>query len=232
MKPLIALVDDDRNILISLEEILKKEDFSIQTYSDGQSALNGMFRYPPDLAVIDIKMPKMDGYELFKKLRQKLKTPVIFLTSKDQEQDRLKGLMQGVDDYVTKGGNFSKQILVETIKNTLNRIKLEIEEQEGNEIIVHKELRLDCSRLECEWKGKLLEDPLTTTEFKIIKELVQRPGIVKTRDRLMDIAYRDEIDVDDRTIDSHVKRIRKKFKKIDQDFQSIHTLYGSGYQWK
>ena len=119
MKPLIALVDDDRNILISLEELLKKEDFSIHTYR--QSALNGMFRYPPDLAVIDIKMPKMDGYELFKKLRAKIKTPVIFLTSKDQEQDRLKGLMQGVDDYVTKGGNFSKQILIETIKNTLNR---------------------------------------------------------------------------------------------------------------
>jgi len=232
MKPLIALVDDDRNILISLEELLKKEDFSIHTYSDGQSALNGMFRYPPDLAVIDIKMPKMDGYELFKKLREKLKTPVIFLTSKDQEQDRLKGLMQGVDDYVTKGGNFSKQILIETIKNTLNRIKLETDEQDSSEIIVHKDLRLDCLRQECEWKGHILEDPLTTTEFKIIKELVQRPGVVKTRDRLMDIAYRDEIDVDDRTIDSHVKRIRKKFKKIDQDFQSIHTLYGSGYQWK
>ena len=232
MKPLIALVDDDRNILISLEELIKKEDFSIHTYSDGQSALNGMFRYPPDLAVIDIKMPKMDGYELFKKLREKLKTPVIFLTSKDQEQDRLKGLMQGVDNYVTKGGNFSKQILIETIKNTLNRIKLETDEQDSNEIIVHNDLRLDCLRQECEWKGQLLEDPLTTTEFKIIKELVQRPGVVKTRDRLMDIAYRDEIDVDDRTIDSHVKRIRKKFKRIDQDFQSIHTLYGSGYQWK
>ena len=232
MKPLIALVDDDRNILISLEELLKKEDFSIHTYSDGQSALNGMFRYPPDLAVIDIKMPKMDGYELFRKLREKLKTPVIFLTSKDQEQDRLKGLMQGVDHYVTKGGNFSKQILIETIKNTLNRIKLESDEQDGSEIIVYNDLRLDCLRRECEWKGQLLEDPLTTTEFKIIKELVQRPGVVKTRDRLMDIAYRDEIDVDDRTIDSHVKRIRKKFKKIDQDFQSIHTLYGSGYQWK
>ena len=231
MKPLIALVDDDRNILISLEELLKKEDFSIHTYSDGQSALNGMFRYPPDLAVIDIKMPKMDGYELFRKLREKLKTPVIFLTSKDQEQDRLKGLMQGVDDYVTKGGNFSKQILIETIKNTLNRIKLESDEQDSNEIIVYKDLRLDCLRRECEWKGQLLEDPLTTTEFKIIKELVQRPGVVKTRDRLMDIAYRDEIDVDDRTIDSHVKRIRKKFKRIDQDFQSIHTLYGSGYKW-
>ena len=232
MKPLIALVDDDRNILISLEELLKKEDFSIHAYSDGQSALNGMFRYPPDLAVIDIKMPKMDGYELFRKLREKIKTPVIFLTSKDQEQDRLKGLMQGVDDYVTKGGNFSKQILIETIKNTLNRIKLETDEQNSSEIIVHDNLRLDCLRQECEWQGHLLEDPLTTTEFKIIKELVQRPGVVKTRDRLMDIAYRDEIDVDDRTIDSHVKRIRKKFKKIDQNFQSIHTLYGSGYQWK
>ena len=232
MKPLIALVDDDRNILISLEELLKKEDFSIHTYSDGQSALNGMFRYPPDLAVIDIKMPKMDGYELFKKIREKLKIPVIFLTSKDQEADRLKGLMQGVDDYVTKGGNFSKEILLETIKNTLNRIQLVSDEQDGNDIIVYKDLRLDCSRQECEWKGKILADPLTTTEFKIIKELVQRPGIVKTRDRLMDIAYRDEIDVDDRTIDSHVKRIRKKFKKIDHEFQSIHTLYGSGYQWK
>tara|TARA_X000000368_G_scaffold243424_1_gene192452 strand:+ start:228 stop:926 length:699 start_codon:yes stop_codon:yes gene_type:complete len=232
MKPLIALVDDDRNILISLEELLKKEDFSIHTYSDGQSALNGMFRYPPDLAVIDIKMPKMDGYELFRKLREKIKTPVIFLTSKDQEQDRLKGLMQGVDDYVTKGGNFSKQILIETIKNTLNRIKLETDELDSSEIIVHGNLRLDCLRQECEWQGQLLKDPLTTTEFKIIKELVQRPGVVKTRDRLMDVAYRDEIDVDDRTIDSHVKRIRKKFKKIDQNFQSIHTLYGSGYQWK
>mgnify|MGYP001288212673 FL=1 len=232
MKPLIALVDDDRNILISLEELLKKEDFSIHTYSDGQSALNGMFRYPPDLAVIDIKMPKMDGYELFRKLREKIKTPVIFLTSKDQEQDRLKGLMQGVDDYVTKGGNFSKQILIETIKNTLNRIKLETDELDSSEIIVHGNLRLDCLRQECEWQGQLLKDPLTATEFKIIKELVQRPGVVKTRDRLMDVAYRDEIDVDDRTIDSHVKRIRKKFKKIDQNFQSIHTLYGSGYQWK
>ncbi|SVD20654.1 uncharacterized protein METZ01_LOCUS373508, partial [marine metagenome] len=158
MKPLIALVDDDRNILISLEELLKKEDFSIHTYSDGQSALNGMFRYPPDLAVIDIKMPKMDGYELFRKLREKLKTPVIFLTSKDQEQDRLKGVMQGVDHYVTKGGNFSKQILIETIKNTLNLKKLQTDEQDSNEIIVYKDLRLDCLRQECEWKGQLLED--------------------------------------------------------------------------
>ena len=232
MKPTIALVDDDRNILISLEELLKKEEFIIHTYSDGYSALNGMYRYPPDLAVIDIKMPKMDGYELFKKVREKLKIPVIFLTSKDKEVDRLKGLMHGADNYVTKGGNFSKQILIETIKNTLNRIKLETDHSNQNDIIVYKDLRLDCSKQECEWKNQLLTDPLTTTEFKIIRELVLRPGFVKTRDRLIDVTYNDEIDVDDRTIDSHVKRIRKKFKRIDQEFKSINTLYGSGYQWK
>ena len=232
MKHKIVLVDDDRNILISLEELLKKEDFIIETYSDGQSALNSMYRYPPDLAVIDIKMPKMDGYELFKKIREKLRIPVIFLTSKDKEVDRLKGLIHGADNYVTKGGNFSKQILIETIKNTLNRIKLETDQESHNKIIVHEDLRLDCLRQECEWKKQILSEPLTTTEFKIIHELVIRPGVVKTRDRLMDIAYRDEIDVDDRTIDSHVKRIRKKFKKIDKEFQSINTLYGAGYQWK
>ena len=232
MKHLIALVDDDRNILISLEELLKKEEFEIHTYSDGQSALIGMSRYPPELAVIDIKMPKMDGYELFKKIREKTEIPVIFLTSKDQDADRLKGLMHGVDSYVTKSGNFSKEILIETIKNTLKRKNIEKENSEKKQIIILGNLRLDCLRYECEWKEKSLLEPLTTTEFKIIKELVERPGIVKSRDRLMEIAYRDELDVDDRTIDSHIKRIRKKFRKIDPDFKSINTLYGSGYKWK
>ena len=211
-RPLIALVDDDRNILMSMEELLKKEDFNIHTYSDGQSALNSFFKHPPDIAVIDIKMPRMDGYELFKKIREKLTIPVIFLTS--------------------KGGNLTIQILIETIKNTLNTIQTIADKNEKSKIIVHNKLRLDIERQECEWKEVLLQDPLTTTEFKIIHELVVRPGIVKTRERLMDIAYKDEIDVDDRTIDSHVKRIRKKFKRIDPEFNSIHTLYGSGYQWK
>ena len=191
-----------------------------------------MSRYPPELAVIDIKMPKMDGYELFKKIREKTEIPVIFLTSKDQEADRLKGLMHGVDSYVTKSGNFSKEILIETIKNTLNRKNMENENSEKKQIIILGNLRLDCLRHECEWKEKSLLEPLTTTEFKIIKELVERPGIVKSRDRLMEIAYRDELDVDDRTIDSHIKRIRKKFRKIDPEFKSINTLYGSGYKWK
>ena len=232
MKTRVALVDDDRNILISLEHLLIKEDFDIQTYPDGQSALAGIFRNPPAIAVIDIKMPKMDGYELFKKIREKLQIPVIFLTSKDKDSDRLKGLMQGVDSYVTKSGNFSKEILIETIKNTLNRVKIDTDQNESDQIIVHEDLRLDCMRHVCEWKNKLLEDPLTSTEFKIIKELVERPGVVKSRDRLMEIAYRDELDVDDRTIDSHIKRIRKKFRKVDPEFNAIFTLYGSGYQWK
>ena len=231
-KPLIALVDDDRNILMSMEELLKKEGFNIHTFSDGQSALNSFFKHPPDIAVIDIKMPRMDGYELFKKIRDKLAIPVIFLTSKDKEVDRLKGLMHGADSYVTKGGNLTIQILIETIKNTLKTIQTISDKNEKSQIIVYDDLRLDVERQECEWKEKLLQDPLTTTEFKIIHELVVRPGIVKTRERLMDIAYKDEIDVDDRTIDSHVKRIRKKFKKLDPEFNSIHTLYGSGYQWK
>ena len=217
-RPLIALVDDDRNILMSMEELLKKEDFNIHTYSDGQSALNSFFKHPPDIAVIDIKMPRMDGYELFKKIREKLTIPVIFLTSKDKEVDRLKGLMHGVDNYVTKGGNLTIQILIETIKNTLNTIQTIADKNEKSKIIVHNKLRLDIERQECEWKEVLLQDPLTTTEFKIIHELVVRPGIVKTRERLMDIAYKENTEIEDRTIDSHVKRIRKKFKKVDEKF--------------
>jgi two-component system response regulator ChvI len=195
-KPLIALVDDDRNILMSIEELLKKEDFNVHTYSDGQTALNSFFKHPPDIAVIDIKMPRMDGYELFKKIREKLSIPVIFLTSKDKEVDRLKGLMHGVDNYVTKGGNLTIQILIETIKNTLKTIQTISEQQENSKVIEHGNLRLDIERQECEWKKILLSDPLTTTEFKIIHELVVRPGIVKTRERLIDITYKDEIDVD------------------------------------
>ena len=232
MSKIIALVDDDRNILTSVSMALENEGFKVQTYLDGESAYIGITRTPPDLAVIDIKMPRMNGEELLKKLRKKTDIPIIFLTSKDKEVDRLKGLMHGVDNYVTKGGNLTIQILIETIKNTLNTIQTIADKNEKSKIIVHNKLRLDIERQECEWKEVLLQDPLTTTEFKIIHELVVRPGIVKTRERLMDIAYKDEIDVDDRTIDSHVKRIRKKFKRIDPEFDSIHTLYGSGYQWK
>ena len=230
MNQTIALIDDDRNILTSISIALEKEGFKVQTYLDGESALIGLTRQPPDLAVIDIKMPKMDGEELLKKLRKKTTLPVIFLTSKDDEIDELLGLKLGADDFVKKSGGFSIKVLIERIRVQLRKKNLNIVEETKN-IISHGKLKLDPSQLECEWDGKQLPDKLTTTEFLIVKELAKRPGIIKERSQLMDIAYREDTDIEDRTIDSHVKRIRKKFKKIDDNFSAIETRYGSGYRW-
>ena len=228
-KQTIALIDDDRNILTSISIALEKEGFNVQTYLDGESALIGLTRSPPDLAVVDIKMPKMDGEELLKKLRKKTTLPVIFLTSKDDEIDELLGLKLGADDYVKKSGGFSIKVLIERIRVQLRKKYTNIEETKN--IIIHGKLKLDPSQLECEWDGKQLPDKLTTTEFLIVKELAKRPGIIKERSQLMDIAYREDTEIEDRTIDSHVKRIRKKFKKIDTNFSAIETRYGSGYRW-
>ena len=230
MKETIALIDDDRNILTSISIALEKEGFKVQTYLDGESALIGLSRTPPDLAVIDIKMPKMDGEELLKKLRKKTSLPVIFLTSKDDEIDELLGLKLGADDFVKKSGGFSIKVLIERIKVQLRK-KYANNIEDTKNIITHGKLKLDPSQLECEWDGKQLPDKLTTTEFLIVKELAKRPGIIKERSQLMDIAYREDTDIEDRTIDSHVKRIRKKFKKIDTNFSAIETRYGSGYRW-
>jgi len=230
MKETIALIDDDRNILTSISIALEKEGFKVQTYVDGESALIGLSRTPPDLAVIDIKMPKMDGEELLKKLRKKTSLPVIFLTSKDDEIDELLGLKLGADDFVKKSGGFSIKVLIERIKVQLRK-KYTNNIEDTKNIITHGKLKLDPSQLECEWDGKQLPDKLTTTEFLIVKELAKRPGIIKERSQLMDIAYREDTDIEDRTIDSHVKRIRKKFKKIDINFSAIETRYGSGYRW-
>ena len=230
MKQTIALIDDDRNILTSISIALEKEGFNVQTYLDGESALIGLSRTPPDLAVIDIKMPKMDGEELLKKLRKKTSLPVIFLTSKDDEIDELLSLKLGADDFVKKSGGFSIKVLIERIRVQLRKKNINNIEDTKN-IIVHGKLKLDPSQLECEWDGKQLPDKLTTTEFLIVRELAKRPGIIKERSQLMDIAYREDTDIEDRTIDSHVKRIRKKFKKIDQNFSAIETRYGSGYRW-
>ena len=229
MNHTIALIDDDRNILTSLSIALEKEGFNIQTYLDGESALIGLSRTPPDLAVIDIKMPRMDGEELLKKLRKKTSMPVIFLTSKDEEVDELLGLKLGADDFVKKSGGFSTKVLIERIRVQLRKKNNNLEEDRN--IISHGKLKLDPSQLECEWDGKQLPDKLTTTEFLIVKELAKRPGIIKERSQLMDVAYREDTDIEDRTIDSHVKRIRKKFKKVDNNFSSIETRYGSGYRW-
>ena len=230
MKETIALIDDDRNILTSISIALEKEGYRVQTYLDGESALIGLTRTPPDLAVVDIKMPKMDGEELLKKLRKKTSLPVIFLTSKDDEIDELLGLKLGADDFIKKSGGFSIKVLIERIRVQLRKKNISSIEDTKN-IIAHGKLKLDPLQLECEWDGKQLPDKLTTTEFLIVQELAKRPGIIKERSQLMDIAYREDTDIEDRTIDSHVKRIRKKFKKVDNNFSAIETRYGSGYRW-
>jgi len=225
----IALVDDDRNILTSISMALENEGFKVQTYIDAENALVGINRNPPDLAVIDIKMPGMDGEELLKRLRKKTTIPILFLTSKDEEVDELLGLKLGADDFIKKSGGFSIKVLIERIRVQLRK-KTHATEDSKN-LIKHGKLVLDPSQLECEWDGKPLPEKLTTTEFLIVRELAKRPGIIKERAQLMDIAYKDNNDIEDRTIDSHVKRIRKKFKKIDQNFSAIETRYGSGYRW-
>ena len=230
MKQTIALVDDDRNILTSISIALEKEGFIVQTYLDGESAYIGITRTPPNLAVIDVKMPKMDGEELLRKLRKKTTLPVILLTSKDEEVDELLGLKLGADDFIKKSGGFSIKVLIERIRVQLRK-KDTANIDDNKNIISHGKLRLDPSQLECEWNGKQLPDKLTTTEFLIVKELAKRPGIIKERSQLMDIAYREDTDIEDRTIDSHIKRIRKKFKRVDNDFSAIETRYGSGYRW-
>ena len=229
MSHTIALVDDDRNILTSISMALENEGFKVQTYIDAENALAGISRNPPDLAVIDIKMPRMDGEELLKRLRKKIAIPILFLTSKDEEVDELLGLKLGADDFIKKSGDFSIKVLIERIRVQLRKKVNNVEDSKN--LIKHGKLVLDSSQLECEWNGKSLPEKLTTTEFLIVKELAKRPGIIKERAQLMDIAYKDNTDIEDRTIDSHVKRIRKKFKKVDENFSAIETRYGSGYRW-
>ena len=229
MSQTIALVDDDRNILTSISMALENEGFTVQTYIDAESALIGISRNQPDLAVIDIKMPRMDGEELLTRLRKKTSIPILFLTSKDEEVDELLGLKLGANDFIKKSGDFSIKVLIERIRVQLRQKTTNIDDSKN--LIKHGKLKLDPSQLECEWDGKPLPEKLTTTEFLIVKELAKRPGIIKERAQLMDIAYKENTDIEDRTIDSHVKRIRKKFKKVDNNFSSIETRYGSGYRW-
>ena len=231
MNQTIALIDDDRNILTSISMALENEGFKVQTYIDAESALVGISRNPPDLAVIDIKMPRMDGEELLKRLRKKTTIPILFLTSKDEEVDELLGLKLGADDFIKKSGGFSIKVLIERIRVQLRKGVLATNIEDSKNLIKHGKLILDPSQLECEWNGQSLPEKLTTTEFLIVQELAKRPGIIKERSQLMDIAYKDNNDIEDRTIDSHVKRIRKKFKKVDQNFSAIETRYGSGYRW-
>ncbi len=229
----IALVDDDENILTSLSLFLEDAGHTVRTYNNGASALEALAKYPCDLAVFDVKMPSMDGIELLRRLRTTSNLPVIFLTSKDDEFDEAIGLNMGADDYITKP--FSQRLLNERIKAVLRRAKLGSVEmptpQEGDDKVIKRgQLLLDPNRHACSWKGEPVR--LTVTEFLILHALAYRPGYVKSRDNLMDIAYDDQVYVDDRTIDSHIKRLRKKFRKSDKEFDGIETLYGIGYKYK
>ncbi len=226
----IALVDDDQNILTSVSITLEAEGFQVATYTDGAEALRGLLAEPVDLAVLDIKMPRMDGMELLQRVRARSSLPVIFLTSKDDEVDELMGLRMSADDYIKKP--FSQRLLIERIRAILRRGEAR---QEGaadlsDKAIVRGDLVLDPDRHLCTWKGEPVN--LTVTEFLLLQSLAQRPGHVKNRDQLIDAAYGENIYVDDRTIDSHIKRLRKKFREIDTAFSDIETLYGVGYRYK
>ncbi|HEX3484083.1 MAG TPA: response regulator transcription factor [Micropepsaceae bacterium] len=231
--PTIALVDDDKNILASVTMLLEQEGYHVRSYTDGASALTALTATPPDLAILDIKMPRMDGMELLRRLRQAMEIPVIFLTSKDEEIDELMGLNAGADDYIRKP--FSQRLLLERVKAVLRRAEgkgtaAQPQAGEGKQIMMRGKMTLDPLRHECTWDGKPVR--LTVTEFLILQSLALRPGFVKSRDNLMDAAYDDQVYVDDRTIDSHIKRLRKKFKAVDDNFDSIETLYGVGYRYK
>ena len=224
----IALVDDDQNILASLSAVLEDEGYSVDTYGDGVEALDGIARRPVDLAILDIKMPRMDGMELLGNLRKKNNLPVIFLTSKDDEIDEVMGLRMGADDYIKKP--FSQRLLLERIRAVLRRHEPGEIEQDKKDVLRRGDLILDSSRHLCTWKDK--EENLTVTEFLLVEALARRPGHVKNRDQLIDAAYGEHIYVDDRTIDSHIKRLRRKFKNEDEEFAEIETLYGVGYRYR
>ncbi len=228
----IALVDDDRNILTSVSMTLEAEGFEVETYNDGQSALDAFNKRLPDMGVFDIKMPRMDGMDLLQRVRQKTNMPVIFLTSKDDEIDEVLGLRMGADDYVKKP--FSQRLLVERIRALLRRQEVMDADDAGTQteetkVMVRGSLTMDPLRHAVNWRGQ--DVSLTVTEFLLLQALAQRPGFVKSRDQLMDVAYDDQVYVDDRTIDSHIKRLRKKMRQSDNEFAAIETLYGIGYRY-
>ena len=230
----IALVDDDRNILAAVSIALQAEGFATRIYADGETALKALLEIPPDLAIFDIKMPRMDGLELLQRLREKSALPVIFLTSKDEELDEALGLAMGADDYIAKP--FSQRLLVARIRAILRRTELVMagNDQSGTdelpEPIQRGRLSMDPARHAVLWDG--LPVSLTVTEFLILEALASRPGVVKSRNQLMDAAYSEDIFVDDRTIDSHIKRLRRKFRAVDSGFSAIDTLYGAGYSFQ
>ncbi|MEK7802226.1 MAG: response regulator transcription factor [Pseudomonadota bacterium] len=232
MSKKIALVDDDRNIVTSIKIALEGEGFEVVAFHDGEEGYHGILQERPDLAVLDIKMPRMDGVELLTKLRDVTQIPIIFLTSKDDEVDQVLGLRLGADDYITKP--FSQRLLIERIRSVLRRYAVAQPHngttQSPTQIITRGLLELDDDRHLCRWKSHYIN--LTVTEYLLIKTLAISPGHVRSRDQLINAAYGESIYVDDRTIDTHIKRIRRKFREVDNEFDSVETLYGVGYRYK
>jgi len=230
----ITLVDDDENITTSVSLALESHGHAVKAYYDGATGLAALESDPPDLAILDVKMPRMDGMEVLRRLRQSSDLPVIILTSKDEEIDEILGFNLGADDYIHKP--FSQRLLIERVKALLRRVGADGEDappassSEASRAIKRGKLTLDPARHDCLWDGKPVK--LTVTEFLLLQSLAQRPGFVKSRDNLMDAAYEDQVYVDDRTIDSHIKRMRKKFRDVDNTFDAIETLYGVGYRYR
>ena len=233
MSQVIALVDDDRNILTSVSIALQSEGFVTRVYTDPTAALKAIGENPPDLAVLDIKMPQMDGMELLRRIREHSAMPVIFLTSKDDELDEALGLAMGADDYISKP--FSQRLLIARIRAILRRQEFAkgeaalTQDVADQPLLERGRLTMDPARHKVMWDGR--DVTLTVTEFLILEALAQRPGVVKTRNQLLDVAYQDDVYVDDRTIDSHIKRIRRKFRTADPAYDAIETLYGVGYKF-
>ena len=226
----VLVVEDDKNLGKVLTDYLTSKNYLVQLAEDGEIGFDFFTNNDYDIIILDVMMPKKDGFSLAKDIRKMNKDiPIIFLTSKDEEVDELLGLKLGADDFVKKSGGFSTKVLIERIRVQLRKKSNVVDDTKN--IISHGKLKLDPAQLECEWNGKPLPDKLTTTEFLIVKELAKRPGVIKERAHLMDIAYKENTEIEDRTIDSHVKRIRKKFKKVDEKFSAIETRYGSGYRW-
>ena len=232
----ITLVDDDENIVTSVSLALESHGHEVKAYYDGAAGLAALENEPPDLAILDVKMPRMDGMEVLRRLRRTSDMPVIILTSKDEEIDEILGFNLGADDYMHKP--FSQRLLIERVKAVLRRAGVEGEEPaaaagaagEAGKALKRGKLTLDPARHDCLWDGRPVK--LTVTEFLLLQSLAQRPGFVKSRDNLMDAAYDDQVYVDDRTIDSHIKRMRKKFREVDNEFDAIETLYGVGYRYR
>jgi two-component system, OmpR family, response regulator ChvI len=226
----IGIVDDDKDTRDLLKDLLEGEGYDVLSYADGVRALSAFETRAFDLAILDIRMPEMDGIELLRRLRRTSDMPVIFMTGWVDDVNELVGLRVGADDFVHKP--FSSRVLVERVRAVLRRSRSlqPVGDNEAQEDAIERgHLRMDRQRYTCSWKGTKLD--LTGTEFRLLESLAARPGTVRSRDALRDLISEDQTPIDERTIDSHIKRIRRKFRAVDSEFDGIEAVYGIGYRF-